>query len=288
MNYIDAMNSIDAMNCIDAHVHVWTDNYQRFPFAGQQDQGSVEPLTFFPENILGEANPCGVGRVVLVQMSYYETDNSYMLHVMAEHPGVFAGIGIVDPAGTGPDLEMVRLKGQGVRGFRVYQGGAGASWLDGNGFERMFRAGAEHQLAICPLLNPEALPALERQCTRFPETPVIVDHLARIGADGEIRAHDVAALCALSRFPRVMVKVSAFYALGLKQPPHDDLAPLIRQVYESFGPERLMWASDCPYQVGGQHTYKDSVDLVRERLDFLSRSDRDQILGRTAQKFFFD
>ena len=49
-----------------------------------------------------------------------------------------------------------------------------------------------------------------------------------------------------------------------------------------------MWASDCPYQVGGQHTYKDSVDLVRERLDFLSRSDRDQILGRTAQKFFFD
>ena len=85
-----------------------------------------------------------------------------------------------------------------------------------------------------------------------------------------------------------MVKVSAFYALGLKQPPHDDLAPLIRQVYESFGPERLMWASDCPYQVGGQHTYKDSVDLVRERLDFLSRSDRDQILGRTAQKFFFD
>ena len=275
------------MNYIDAHVHVWTDDYQRFPFAEERTQGSAVPLAFLPADILRAANPRGVDRVVLVQSQCYETDNSYMVHVMEEHRGVFAGIGIVDSTVSEPDIEMVRLKEQGVRGFRVHQGQPAESWLDGPGFERMFRAGAEHELAICPLLDPEALPALERQCARFAETPVIIDHLARIGVDGEFRADDVSSLCALARFPKVMVKVSAFYALGGKQPPYEDLGPLIRQVVDSFGAERLMWASDCPYQVAGQHTYKDSVSLISERLDFLSDSDRDQILRRTAERFFF-
>ena len=84
-----------------------------------------------------------------------------------------------------------------------------------------------------------------------------------------------------------MVKVSAFYALGDKQPPYEDLGPLIHQVVDSFGAERLMWASDCPYQVACHHTYKDSVSLISERLDFLSDSDRDQILRGTAERFFF-
>ena len=43
-----------------------------------------------------------------------------------------------------------------------------------------------------------------------------------------------------------MVKVSAFYALGAKQPPYDDLVALIRPVYDAFGAQRLIWASDCP------------------------------------------
>ncbi len=276
------------MTYIDAHVHVWTDDYARFPFPGTQGQGTIEPRVFLPVDILAHANPCGVERIVLVQMSYYATDNSYMLHVIEEYPDVFTGIGIVDPTVGEPDVEMMRLQERGVRGFRVSPRQSPESWLDGEGFERMFRAGADHNLAICPLINPEALPALERQCERFSQTPVIIDHLCRIGADGEIRAHDVESLCALARFPRVMVKVSAFYALGGKQPPYDDLAPLIRQVYESFGPERLMWASDCPYQVAAPHTYENGVNLVRTRLDFLSDADRDQILGATAEAFFFD
>ena len=275
------------MNYIDAHVHVWTDDYDSFPFAAGRDHEEAKPKTFFPEEILAHANPCGVDRVVLVQMSFYETDNSYMLRVMDEHAGVFAGIGIVDPNSAEPDGDMRRLAERGVRGFRIYEGSPIETWLQGDGYERMFRAGAEHGLAICPLINPEALPALDRHCSMFPETPVIVDHLCRIGANRGILSDDVAALCALARYPKVMVKVSAFYALGEKQPPYTDLEELIRQVCDAFGPQRLMWASDCPYQVQGEHTYEASVALVRDRLDFLSTSDREQILRGTAESFFF-
>ena len=102
----------------------------------------------------------------------------------------------------------------------------------------------------------------------------MIDHFARIGMDGTIRDCDVDNLCRLARHKLVSVKVSAFYALGRKKPPYTDLGPMIRRLLDAFGPERLMWASDCPFQVDPGHTYRDSIDLVRERLDFLSAGDK--------------
>ena len=83
------------------------------------------------------------------------------------------------------------------------------------------------------------------------------------------------------------MKVSAFYALGKKRAPYTDLLPMIRRLLDAFGPERLMWASDCPYQVQGEHTYAASVELIEKHLDFLSAEDRARILRDTAAGFFF-
>jgi predicted TIM-barrel fold metal-dependent hydrolase len=48
--------------------------------------------------------------------------------------------------------------------------------------------------------------------------------------DGKIREADVRALLELAAYANVYVKVSAFYALGRKQTPHEDLPPLARRV----------------------------------------------------------
>ena len=118
------------MSYIDAHVHVWTDDYDRYPFGDQHSPEGANPKIFLADDILGHARPCGVERVVLVQMSYYQTDNSYMLDVMAEHPGVFSGIGVVDVGDSKPDEEMLRLAKRGVCGFRISAGTAPESWLE--------------------------------------------------------------------------------------------------------------------------------------------------------------
>lgn len=270
-------------NLIDAHVHVWTNDFKRYPPAQGYNTQQMKPQVFLPEDILRHATPSGVDRIVLIQMSSYRFDNSYMLDVIRERPKVFRGVAIVDWNGADPDVKMRELARQGVRGFRIYPGSAPpADWLNGEGFAKMFACGARERLAICPLINPNALAALDRQCARFPDTPVIIDHLSRARVEEE----DIKALCALSRRPHVKVKVSAFYALGAKKPPHLDLAPLIRRVYDAFGPRRLMWASDCPYQVLSE-TYENGISLIRDRLDFLSAEDKQWILRRTAEDFFF-
>ena len=65
------------------------------------------------------------------------------------------------------------------------------------------------------------------------------------------------------------------------------IIPMIKKVHAAYGPERLMWASDSPYQIVPPHTYRDSIALIRNRLDFLSDSDREWLLYKTAEKVYF-
>ncbi len=264
---------------IDAHVHVWTDDHVRYPrAAGQRD---YPPPRFTPADLFAHSKPAGVEKIVLIQMSFYRFDNSYMLDCMRAHPGIFGGVGIVDSDAPNPGQAMKALAAQGVRGFRV------VGSPDSPGIHAMWRTAAAENLAICSLLGPEAIPALDRMCRQYPATPVVIDHLARIGADGTIRDADIRLLSALARHPLVKVKASAFYALGKKAAPYTDLKPLFRRVFEDFGPRRLMWASDCPFQVGEGHQYAPSLALITEQMPFLTADDRDWIVRRTAESVFF-
>ncbi len=272
---------------IDAHVHVWTSDFDHYPLKPGFPKEKMRLPSFTPEELFTHTRPCGVTRVVLIQMSYYGVDNSYMLDMMRKYKGVFSGVAVIDPNDR-PRERMLELARRGVRGFRITSGRRPADrWLDGDGMAAMWKCGAEKGLAMCPLINPQHLPAVDRMCRRFPDTPVVIDHFARIGIDGRFRKTDLDNLCGLARHKSVCVKVSAFSALGKKKAPYLDLAPMIRRVLDAFGPERLMWATDGPWQVMNGHTYRGSIDLIRVRLDFLSDLDRRQILRKTAERVFF-
>ena len=283
------------MSWIDAHAHVWTEDRGRYPRRESYpslDGGPVESLDFRPRDfspkvLLSHATPSDVDRVVLIQMSFYGTDNSYMNDAIARDPDVFRGVGYVDSEAPRVAEEMAVLLGRGVTGFRVVpRPGTEDRWLQTPGYDAMFTAAAETGQAICTLLNPDALGEVDRMCRKHPQTVVVIDHMARIGVDGQVRAEHLDSLCALAAHDNVHVKVSAFYAFGSKRPPHDDLLPMIRKLCFAFGPERLMWVSDCPFQVLDE-TYEDSIGVVRDRLDDLSRDSRAQVLGGTAERLFF-
>jgi len=281
---------------IDAHVHVWTPDIGHYPLAADYKKEDMKPASFTPEDLFKHAKPVGVSRINLIQMSFYGFNNDYLLHMIALHKGVFAGTAVIDPTAKAPDRFMTEMAKQGVRSFRIYPGlgrggkpttGSAEEWLKGDGYDKMFTAAAANNQAMSCLINTDALPDLDRMCKKHPETPVIIDHLCRIGVDGTIRDKDVDALCALAKHKRVMVKVGAFYALGKKEAPYTDLAALIEKVVKAFGPARCMWESDSPFQVVNGHRYKDSIELIKSRLEFLSAEDRGWLLRKTAEKFFF-
>jgi predicted TIM-barrel fold metal-dependent hydrolase len=243
---------------------------------------------FPPEKILALARPYGVDRVVLIQTNAYMWDNRYIADSIRRFgPSTFAGVGLVDPDSPDAAETMRRLARDGIRGFRLQPELHASTWTSLPGLKRMWTRAAEDGLVICPLLNPDALPGVDRMCAQHPDTPVVIDHFGRIGLDGQIREEEVRTLCALARHLLTHVKISAFFALGKRQAPYLDLIPLVRRLYEAFGPNRLMWASDCPYLMRAGHIYADSVQFVRDRLDFISAADREWLLWKTAGRLFF-
>lgn len=273
---------------IDAHAHVWSDDVTRWPLAGEQTVADLKPRRFLPEELLELARPEGVGRIVLIQHSVYHLwDNRYLIDCTRRFPGRFAVLGMVDDRQPQAAEKLRSLHEQGVRGLRITPRIHGPRWLEGEGMASLWQTAAQTGQVMGCLIDPEHLPQLDAMCQRFPQTRVVIDHMARLGADGTIRPADVAQLCRLARHRHVAVKVSAFYALGKKQPPYDDLLPLIRRVLDAFGPARCMWASDAPYQVQPPHTYAASISLIRDRLEGLSAGDRQWLLARTSEEFFF-
>lgn len=295
-------------NCIDAHAQVWSPDLARYPLAPPYTKEALQPPSFTPQELFTHSKPAGVNRFNLVQARYYGFDNSYMLDMIKQFEDVFVGTALVNPNDPGVVKLMGEQAKQRVRAYRIHPGlvlrkgpvavvprpnppgpfanDRGRIWLQDPCYDRMFEAGAKNNQAMSCWIFLDALPDLDRKCRKFPETPVIIDHLCRVGTSGKITDADVDDLCRMAQHKRVMVKVGAFYTLGKRTAPYTDLGPLILRVVKAFGANRCMWESDCPTQLT-HGTYQDSIDLIRRELDFFSVGDRDWILRKTAENFFF-
>lgn len=274
---------------IDAHSHIWTRDLKKYPLAGQQTVEDLKPASFTAEELLQLAGQHGVGRVVLIQHKpYHGLDNSYITDSIAKYPGRFSGVACIAAENPHPESDMNKLFQLGMRGFRIRPGEGGAAiWKDSPGMCAMWAHAAKQGSAICPLIGPEDLPQVETLCQKYPDTKVVIDHFARIGMMGPVDDAQVAALCSLARHKHVHVKISAYYALGAKKPPHTELIPMIRKLIDCYSLKRLMWGSDSPYQIVEPNTYGDSVKLITERCEFLNAADKEQLLRGTAESVFF-
>ena len=273
---------------IDAHVHVWTPDTKTYPLSDSYKVSDMVPASFTPDELFSHCKPQRVTKIVLIQMSFYGFNNQYMLDCMEKHPGVFSGVVIVDENEPGLKMTMNSLAEKGVRGFRLYTDRDKASkWKDSVGMKEIWSHAAESGQSMCLLANPDALPFVNSMCEQYPKTRVVVDHFARIGVQGSIDQAALDELCRLSKHDNVFVKTSAFYALGQKKAPYKDLGPMIQRLVSEFGAKRLMWASDCPYQVIEGHNYADSIGLIRDQLDFLTSEDKQWMLRGTAERVFF-
>jgi len=269
---------------IDAHSHIWTSDVKRFPLAPGKTVADLKPRSFTPQTLIALGKTEGVTRHVLISHGpYHGFNNDYYVYTAKKYPGVFAIVGAMDPRLDRIPTRMRANRRLGITGYRILPKGDD-HWLQAASMQTMWRTGATERIAMCPLIDPKYVAGLGPMCGQFPDTTVVIDHCARIDTQHKAELNE---LCALAKHSNVHVKISAFYAFGAKQPPHLEQAPKIKRLYEAFGPERLMWASDCPYQLENGNTYAASITLVRDQLDFLTNDDKDLLLRRTAQKVFF-
>ncbi len=286
---------------VDAHVHVHSPDTERYPLSPGFTKDDFWYRSMTPEDYARYGRRFGTVRANLVQPTWYGLDHSYIIDCIASAPGQYVGTGIVpamsDVALPPPDRAMEALAERGIRAFRIRVGSAradfrmGARWMDAPGYDAMFETAANHGLVLSILVSPDDLPEIDRMCGRYPDTRVVIDHVAGIRVrDGRVNEQHVEMLCDLARHREITVKLGPFHVLSEQPPPFLDLLPLLRRVIDAFGPDRCMWETD----VGGpvpmsdpDAVYAATVDLVLEHADFLSDGDRELILYRTAERVLF-
>jgi predicted TIM-barrel fold metal-dependent hydrolase len=276
---------------IDTHMHVWSDDLERFPLANGI-RGGGAPGTM--EALLEEMESNGVDHCVLVQSIHHQWDNRYVAHCLKAHPKEFRVQGLIDP--TQPDVAdkleyWVKEHGfSGVRLRPIYHRGK-EGWLDGRSTDALWERAAKLDAIFNFYIGTEQLPRLEHRLKRFPSVRVAIDHLSQIDLKSPDAKTEMEKLLALARYPQVFVKVSELASVSKSGTyPFDDAYPWVQQVYEAFGAERLLWGTGYPGPAARAEakrpTVAEELRIIREKLTFLSAADRDKILGLNAQKLW--
>jgi hypothetical protein len=71
---------------IDAHSHIWTPDVAHYPLAPGFKVEDMQPRSFTAEELLATCRPAGVGRVNLIQMSYYAFDKEQCSPTITTRP----------------------------------------------------------------------------------------------------------------------------------------------------------------------------------------------------------
>jgi predicted TIM-barrel fold metal-dependent hydrolase len=270
------------MPTIDTHMHVWTTDWERYPFSPPEAAMKPPEEANTAEEVVAGMARHGVDFTVLVQVRYYGWDNRYLADCLRRFPGKFAAQGLIDPRDpAAADRLTYWMREHGFSGMRLSPSyDRHAEWLDSPDSMALWKRAEEQGAIFNFLVREEQLPTLEAMAGRFPGVPVVVDHMGY----PDIERGDTANLVHMARLPNVYVKVTEFYNHSqTKVYPYVDVLPSVRRVYDAFGPRRLLWGTGFVHgERVGRIPYEQELELIREHVPFFTDEDREWILGRTA------
>lgn len=261
---------------IDPHLHVWSDDETAYPFgpSNPKQPGSVELL-------LETMQLAGVEKAVIVQPIHYLFDNRYVADCLKRYPGTFAAQALVDPTSPdAPDVLERLMAEQGFGGMRIHLSRYGdPAGLAAKDKDPLWARARELNACFNLFGRAEDHAPVEPIIARFPEVKVVVDHIAGIPADEPEPRPLLTNLLRWAQYPNVYVKISNVGQRSNEGYPHRDTFDMIRRIYDTYGPKRLMWGTDFPHVLTGTG-YLESLDLIRKEL-FFTPEDLDWILCKT-------
>jgi L-fuconolactonase len=262
---------------IDPHVHVWKHD-PKYPFA---KEARVPERDATPETLLDLMKANGVSRTVIIQVIHYRYDNSYLADVLKKHPQYFQGVCRVDPLDAAAPDHLSHLTEQGFHGVRLSPAGdASGDWIAGPLMPPLWKRCEELKVPMTVLAPVTRMPDVEKLAARYPNLTIVIDHMADSPLD---QPQQLEKLIALKRFPKLFVKISHSWSLSKQPYPFLDAQEQVKRLYDVFGPQRLMWATDWP--VCESHTtYARALTLVRDDMKFLNAEDKSWLLSRTIEQ----
>lgn len=222
----------------------------------------------------------GLTHGVLVQPSFLGTDNSYLVSALRTAPSRLVGIAMLPP--SAPAEEIARLSAEGVVGVRLNLIGKDDPDLTSEPWRNHLRllalAGWQVELQCEARRLPGLVPHLVGA-----GVSVVVDHFGRPDAGMGLKDPGFQFLLVAGAQWPIWVKLSGAYRLGADGPALARRAAA--ELWQSFGPSRLVWGSDWPHTQF--ETVADVPAAVAGLAEWIPESEaRGHVLGGAAALLF--
>ena len=238
---------------IDTHTHFFDpDRPQGVPWPGPETPDLYR--TTLPENFLSVAAVHGVTHTVVVEASSWLEDNQWILDLADDpqrvgHRAIAGFVGNLSPDDVDFRRHLDRFGAHPLfRGIRL--GRQAITGLDRAALVEVVDELASRQLALDLLVGADELPAVAALCDAVPEAHVVIDHVGHVPIDGA--APDAAwceGMSALAEAPHVYCKISGLVENAVPRPVPTEVgfyAPTLDALWERFGDQRLLYASNWP------------------------------------------
>jgi 2-pyrone-4,6-dicarboxylate lactonase len=264
-------------NACDSHVHV---------FEAAAKYPSVDaPHYTLPDGSLDKlsrmAGALALKRFIMVQPSYYGTDNSCLLDALSAAGARARGVAMVAESCTGQELNA--LHARGVRALRLDLFSR-SNWPTADIIAyiersvRQTRAMGWHVQFYTPgWVVRDLLPFLAELDADF-----VIDHMGYMLESDGLTSADFDRLLEAIKGGRGWIKLSAPYRLA-KDGNFDRLRPMAQALVEA-APERMIWGSDWPHIPEGG---RDTGALLNLLADWVPNPEtRERILVHNPARLF--
>ena len=270
---------------IDTHIHLFDPRRpQGIPWPPKDDKILYKPA--LPERYLRVTKGEGVVGAIEVECSPWLEDNQWVLDVAAKAPVIVGTVGDLEPDKPDFRKQLERFHRNSLfRGIRYGNlwGRSLATELGNPEFVRGLKELADAGLEM-DTANPDPvlIAAVVRLTDLVPNLRVVIDHLPQMTepTDPQVKKNLEANLRELGKRPQVFVKVSEVLRRvnGRLRLDLDFYKPLLDQLWDVFGEDRLIYGSDWP-NCDHIEKFPQELALVRE-----------YVLGKgkaASEKFFW-
>ena len=242
-----------ASRIVDAHTHFYDPNRpQGVPWPAK-DTPLYRPA--YPKDWAVEASKAGVRETIVVECSKLLEDNDWILNLAAKEKSILGFVGRLMPGSTDFAKELKRLAANLLfRGVRpdneaMLRNIATPEFVAGT---RML---ADMDLAL-DANGLDDLTLIATLADKVPNLRIVLDHVGNSGDPKALRPGWKEGISALAKRRNVFTKVSAlveFNGPEYGKAPTDPAyyLPVLNHVWEAFGDERLMFASNWPVSEKG-------------------------------------
>lgn len=270
---------------IDSHQHFW--KYNPVTHQWISEEMKLIRKDFLPDQLAPILNQNNIDACVAVQADQTEEENHFLLSLAKQHDIIKGIVGWVDFRAENVDERLQYFQQfSKLKGFRHVVQGEPKGFLA----DRKFIAGVKklqdynftYDLLIYHYQLEEALAFV----SHLPNVRIVIDHIAKPSISTGEKTHWELNMAALATFQNVYCKISGMVTEADWQNwKHQDFTPYLDEVFEAFGPSRIMYGSDWPVcLVAG--SYEQQYGIVTKYIEKLTPLEKQMVMGENAETFY--